>query len=85
MEAVYVLGGFGLSSIFYAVGGYLNELCIYLDNMGHPGFFQKVLVVLSVTCFILSIPALSVFYPLQNLLLKRMERYWRRDERERLR
>ena len=53
MEAVYVLGGFGLSSIFYAVGGYLNELCIYLDNMGHPGFFQKVLVVLSVTCFIL--------------------------------
>ena len=34
MEAVYVLGGFGLSSIFYAVGGYLNELCIYLDNMG---------------------------------------------------
>ena len=42
MEAVYVLGGFGLSSIFYAVGGYLNELCIYLDNMGHPGFFQKV-------------------------------------------
>ena len=69
MEAVYVLGGFGLSSIFYAVGGYLNELCIYLDNMGHPGFFQKVLVVLSVTCFILSIPALIVFYPLQNLVL----------------
>lgn len=50
MEAVYVLGGFGLSSIFYAVGGYLNELCIYLDNMGLPGFFQKVLVSFQVTC-----------------------------------
>lgn len=59
MEAVYVLGGFGLSSIFYAVGGYLNELCIYLDNMGHPGFFQKVLVVLSLSYLFLRLSSFT--------------------------
>ena len=85
MDLASIFSAFGMCSLFYAAGRYLNELSIYLDNTGRSEILQKVLLILATACFIFSIPAFAVFYPLQNLLLKRMEGYWRKGELERWR
>ena len=85
MDLASIFSAFGMCSLFYAAGRYLNELSIYLDNTGRSEILQKVLLILAIACFIFSIPAFAVFYPLQNLLLKRMEGYWIKGELERWR
>ena len=85
MDLASIFSTFGMCSLFYAAGRYLNELSIYLDNTGRFQILQKVLSALAIACFIFSIPAFVVFYPLQNLFMKRMERSWRKEERERWR
>ena len=82
MDLELTLCAFGICSFSYAAARYLNELCIYLDNAGRSQLLQKILLIFVVVFSVFSIPALIVFYPLQSLLLKRMEKFYRKDERE---
>ena len=84
MNLLDVISTFGMCSIFFAIGCYLKELCIYLGDRNKFEFLQKALALISVVLiYFFSIPAIIVFYPLHILAQKGLEKSIREDERER--
>lgn len=83
MDLSTIFCTFGMCSLLYAAGGYLNEYCKRLEDRNQMEIVQKILSVVGVALFIFSIPALVVFYPLNSLVLRRMEKFYRKDERKR--
>ena len=84
MNLLDVISTFGMCSIFFAIGCYLKELCIYLGDRNKFEFLQKALAFISVVLiYFFSIPAIIVFYPLHILAQKGLEKSIREDERER--
>lgn len=82
MDLSAIFATFGMCSIFFAIGCYLNELCIYWEDRNKFEFLQKILAFLGVILLIFSLPAVIVYWPLETLTLRRMEKCWRKEERE---
>lgn len=82
MDLSAIFCTFGMCSILYAISSYLNVYCKHLEDENQAELLQKILALVSVILLILSIPAAIVFWPLRTLSLKRMEKYYRKDEWE---
>lgn len=61
MNLLDVISTFGMCSIFFAIGCYLKELCIYLGDRNKFEFLQKALAFISVVLIYFS-PSLLLSY-----------------------
>ena len=82
MDLATIFCAFGMCSILYAISGYLNTYCKHLEDENRAALLQKILAFVGVILLIFSIPAAIVYWPLQTLSLKRMEKFYRKDEWE---